>query len=53
MLKWILSWSAVTVAIPGTSNARHVTDNLAAALGAPLTPAQRERVGAYWQTLSR
>lgn len=43
-LKWILGHEAVTVAIPGTRNARHVTDNLAAARGVLPDARQRERM---------
>jgi diketogulonate reductase-like aldo/keto reductase len=41
-LKWILSHPAVTCAIPGTRDARHVADNLGAASGA--LPDQSARV---------
>ncbi|MFN0161414.1 MAG: aldo/keto reductase [Burkholderiales bacterium] len=43
-LKWILGNEAVTVAIPGTRNARHVADNLAAARGVLPDARQRERM---------
>ncbi|MBL8378042.1 MAG: aldo/keto reductase [Burkholderiales bacterium] len=43
-LKWILGDAAVTVAIPGTRNARHVVDNLGAARGAMPDARQRERM---------
>lgn len=50
-LKWILAAPEVTVAIPGTRNPAHVTDNLAAAHG-PLPDArQRERMRADFAAL--
>ena len=42
MLKYVLADSAITCAIPGTRNPRHVADNLAAAL-APLPDAAMRR----------
>jgi diketogulonate reductase-like aldo/keto reductase len=45
-LKWILAHPAVTVAIPGTRNPRHVADNLGAARGPLPDAAQRERMRA-------
>jgi aryl-alcohol dehydrogenase-like predicted oxidoreductase len=43
-LKWIIGHPAVTCAIPGTRNPRHLADNLGAARGALPTAAQRERM---------
>jgi len=43
-LKWIIGHPAVTCAIPGTRNPRHLVDNLGAARGALPTAAQRERM---------
>jgi diketogulonate reductase-like aldo/keto reductase len=43
-LKWIISHPAVTCAIPGTRNPRHMTDNLGAARGAVPSAAQRGRM---------
>lgn len=43
-LKWILADPAVTVAIPGTRNPRHVADNLAAARGPLPDAAMRARI---------
>lgn len=43
-LKWILGHAAVTCAIPGTRNPRHVADNLDAARGVLPDAAQRERM---------
>jgi diketogulonate reductase-like aldo/keto reductase len=43
-LKWILADPAVTVAIPGTRNPRHVADNLAAAKGPLPDAALRARI---------
>lgn len=51
MLKWILSYEAVTVAIPGTGNARHVADNLAAARGPIPDAAMRTRMMTHWRSL--
>ncbi len=51
MLKWILSHAEVTCAIPGTSNAAHVTDNLAAASGRLPDGPARERMAAEWRSL--
>ena len=47
-LKWILGHEAVTVAIPGTRNPRHVVDNLGAARGVLPDAAQRARMRAEW-----
>jgi aryl-alcohol dehydrogenase-like predicted oxidoreductase len=46
-LKWILANPMVTCAIPGTRNARHVEDNLAAGRGPMLDAAMRRRVEAH------
>jgi diketogulonate reductase-like aldo/keto reductase len=43
-LKWIIGHPAVTCAIPGTRNPRHMLDNLGAARGALPDVAQRERM---------
>ena len=43
-LKWIVSHPAVTVAIPGTSKAKHMADNLGAGKGRMPTKAIRERM---------
>lgn len=51
MLKWILSHEDVTCAIPGTSNAAHMVDNLAAATGRLPDRAVRERMAAAWRAL--
>ena len=44
LLKYVLADPAVTCAIPGTRNPRHVLDNLAAARGPLPTAAQRRRI---------
>ncbi|WP_309091372.1 aldo/keto reductase [Phenylobacterium sp.] len=44
LLKYVLSNPAVTCAIPGTRNPRHVLDNLGAATGALPDAAQRRRI---------
>ncbi|MCU0804462.1 MAG: aldo/keto reductase [Burkholderiales bacterium] len=46
-LKWILAEPAVTCAIPGTRNARHVADNLAAGRGPMPDAAARKRIEAH------
>ena len=43
-LKWIIGHPAVTCAIPGTRNPRHMADNLGAARGALPTAAQRDKM---------
>lgn len=50
-LKWILGHRAVTCAIPGTRNARHVEDNLAAGTGALPDAATRARIAAAFDAL--
>lgn len=51
LLKWVLAHEPVTCAIPGTSNPRHVSDNLGAGRGAALDARARERLAAHWRTL--
>ncbi|HYC70156.1 MAG TPA: aldo/keto reductase [Opitutaceae bacterium] len=51
LLKWILAHPEVTCTIPGTGNPAHMTENLAAAHGAPLDPAGRDRLAAHWRGL--
>lgn len=50
-LKWILAHPAVTCAIPGTRNAKHVADNLGAASGALPDEAMRRKMAAYFASL--
>jgi diketogulonate reductase-like aldo/keto reductase len=50
-LKWILGHPAVTCAIPGTRNARHVADNLGAAAGTLPDEAMRRRMAAHFNAL--
>lgn len=50
-LKWILGHPEVTCTIPGTSNARHMVDNLGAARGRLPDAAARQRMTEYWRTL--
>jgi len=50
-LKWILAHPAVTCAIPGTRNPRHVADNLAAAHGPLPDEATRRRMKSYFDSL--
>jgi aryl-alcohol dehydrogenase-like predicted oxidoreductase len=44
LLKYVLSDTAVTCAVPGTRNPRHVLDNLGAAVGPMPDPALRRRI---------
>ena len=44
LLKYVLGHSAVTCAVPGTRNPRHVLDNLGAAVGSMPDEAMRRRI---------
>jgi aryl-alcohol dehydrogenase-like predicted oxidoreductase len=50
-LKWILGHPAVTCAIPGTRNPRHVADNVSAASGPIPDEATRRRMASYFNSL--
>jgi len=50
-LKWILGHPAVTCAIPGTRNPRHLADNLAAARGPIPDAAARKRMAEHFASL--
>jgi len=50
-LKWILAHPAVTCAIPGTRNPKHVADNLGAARGPLPDEATRRRMASYFDSL--
>jgi len=50
-LKWILGHPAVTCVIPGTRNAKHVADNLAAASGTLPDEAMRRKMAAHFASL--
>ena len=50
-LKWILAHPAVTCAIPGTRNAKHIDDNLGAATGALPDAATRSKMAAHIDSL--
>jgi diketogulonate reductase-like aldo/keto reductase len=50
-LKWIVSHPAVTCAIPGTGNPKHMADNLAASAGALPDAAGRKRMADYFESL--
>src|SRR6267142_352775 len=50
-LKWILGHPAVTCAIPGTRNAKHVADNLGAAAGPLPDEAMRRKMAAHFASL--
>jgi len=47
-LKWIVSHPAVTCAIPGTGNPRHMQDNLGAGAGKLPDAAQRKKMAEYF-----
>lgn len=51
LLKYALSHPAVTAAIPGMTKARHVSDNMRAALGRLPTAAERKRQEAFFDAL--
>ncbi|HZM33565.1 MAG TPA: aldo/keto reductase [Burkholderiales bacterium] len=50
-LKWIVSHPAVTCAIPGTSNPKHMEDNLGAARGVLPDPSLRKKMTDYFDAL--
>lgn len=50
-LKWILAHPAVTCAIPGTRNPKHVADNLGAAKGLLPDEATRRRMASHFDSL--
>jgi aryl-alcohol dehydrogenase-like predicted oxidoreductase len=50
-LKWIVSYPAVTCAIPGTGKPEHMRDNLAAAQGPLPDAAARKRMMEYFDSL--
>ena len=50
-LKWILAQPAVTCAIPGTRNPKHVADNLGAASGPLPDHAMRRMMSDYFESL--
>ncbi len=50
-LKWILAHPAVTCAIPGTRNPRHIADNLGAASGPLPDEATRRRMASHFDSL--
>jgi len=50
-LKWILGHPAVTCAIPGTRNPKHVADNLGAASGPLPDEAMRRRMSVYFESV--
>src|SRR5262249_49971159 len=50
-LKWILGHPAVTCAIPGTRNAKHVADNLGAGSGAIPDEPTRKKMAAFFDSL--
>jgi aryl-alcohol dehydrogenase-like predicted oxidoreductase len=50
-LKYSISHPAVTVAIPGTRQVQHVNDNIGAAMGRLLEPAERRRMEQWFDSL--
>lgn len=50
-LKFILSNEAVTCAIPGTSNLKHVIDNMGAGYGTLPNTSAREKMAAYLESI--
>jgi aryl-alcohol dehydrogenase-like predicted oxidoreductase len=50
-LKWIVSHPAVTCAIPGTGNPKHMADNLGAGLGPLPDAAARKRMADYFDQI--
>ena len=51
LLKWVLSHEEVTCAIPGTSRAQHMLDNLNGARGRLPPAADRARMASHWRAL--
>lgn len=51
-LKFVVSHPAVTAAIPGTTKARHLTDNQLAGRGRLPDAAGRDKMVQYWESLS-
>jgi diketogulonate reductase-like aldo/keto reductase len=47
-LKWIVSHPAITCAIPGTGNPKHMKDNLGAGHGPLPDASERKRIAAYF-----
>jgi aryl-alcohol dehydrogenase-like predicted oxidoreductase len=50
-LKYLIADARVTAVIPGTSDARHMVDNLGAMRGALPDAAQRRRMVAYIESI--
>jgi aryl-alcohol dehydrogenase-like predicted oxidoreductase len=50
-LKYSISHPAVTVAIPGTRQVRHVEDNIGAAMGRLLEPSERRRMEQWFDSI--
>ncbi|MDX2142376.1 MAG: aldo/keto reductase [Rhodospirillaceae bacterium] len=48
LLKFVISHPAVTCAIPATSKAKNMIDNLGAARGRVLEPKEREKIAEFW-----
>lgn len=52
-LKYVVSHPAVTAAIPGTTQLRHLQDNQGAGRGRLPNAEQRRRIEAYWDSVSK
>ncbi|MBL8642932.1 MAG: aldo/keto reductase, partial [Rhodospirillaceae bacterium] len=48
LLKFVVSHPAVTVAIPATSKAKHMADNIAAAYGRLPDDKERQKIAEFW-----
>lgn len=51
LLKFVVSHPAVTVAIPATSKAKHMADNVGAAYGRLPDAKERQKIIEYWATV--
>jgi aryl-alcohol dehydrogenase-like predicted oxidoreductase len=51
LLKFVLSHPAVTAAIPATSKAKHMADNLGAARGRLPDAKEREKIAEFWSNV--
>ncbi len=51
LLKFVVSHPAVTVAIPATSKAKHMADNIGAAYGRLLNEKERQKIAEFWSNV--